>query len=473
MEIFRQMQAYAVRQQLVQPRDRILVAVSGGPDSVALLHLLYELRGEMDLHLEVAHLQHGIRGAAAKSDARFVADLAGTLRIPFHLKETDLPRMKHDAGRGNLEALARAERYRFFAAIAENRQLEKVATAHTRDDQAETVIMWLLRGAGTKGLGGMAPRHKLKFADAKSARELTVIRPLLETSKAEVLQYLSERQLEYCVDQSNHDLTFLRNWIRSELLPKISQRIDPHVPARLAQLGELLRDEDEYLAEIVRCRCDLLFRDDGMDRTAFLAEPKALQRRILRVWLGQTRGHLHGLGFGHIEDMLRLIAEGPPQGRIAIPGGWELERQYELLQLNKRARKSPRICYSYPLEVGSVLTIPEARLQFHSRSVNASSASRPASLMEAVFALTDLDKGLSVRNFRNGDRFRPLGMSGHKKVKDLFIEKRVPLPIRACWPLLAYGEEILWIPGYGRSEVGRVMAETTAVLELKAVTVPS
>src|SRR5262245_1047319 len=141
---------------LLSHGDRILVAVSGGPDSVALLHLLHELRGEFSLHLEVAHLQHGIRGKEAKDDARFVADLAESLKLPFHLKEIHVPEIKSRAGKGNLEALARAERHRFFADVAARNKLDKVATAHTQDDQAETVLMWILRGTGMKGLGGMS-----------------------------------------------------------------------------------------------------------------------------------------------------------------------------------------------------------------------------------------------------------------------------------------------------------------------------
>jgi len=148
---------YAMKHNLLRLCDRLLVAVSGGPDSVSLLHLLCEFKNEWDLHLEVAHLQHGIRGDAAQQDAMFVERLAEELKLPFHMREVDLPRLKSAAGRGNLEALARAERYRFFAELVASRKLSKVATAHTQDDQAETVLMWFLRGAGLRGLGGMAP----------------------------------------------------------------------------------------------------------------------------------------------------------------------------------------------------------------------------------------------------------------------------------------------------------------------------
>ncbi len=453
--------------------DRLLVAVSGGPDSVALLHILCELHQELGLHLEVAHLQHGIRGEEAGTDARFVADLAEQFQLPFHLKEVDLPGIKSAAGKGNLEALARAERYRFFADTVQQRQLNKVATAHTQDDQAETMLMWFLRGAGMKGLGGMAPVSKLKVASGELTHDLVVVRPLLDISKSELLQYLSDRQFAYRMDKSNEDPAFLRNWIRAELLPMIARRVDPHVPERLGQLAELVRDEDDYLDDLARQHLTTLLEKDGLARPAFLARPKALQRRILRLWVERTRSRPHGLEFIHIEIMLRLIAHGPPQGRVSISGGWELERQYERLRLTKRDRKLRPVCYRYQLTIGSVLAIPEAHLQIHSSTVAAPLGRRPEGLMEAMFDLTDVGGGLSVRNFRHGDCFQPLGMSGHKKVKDLFIEKRVPLSIRACWPLLTRGEEVLWIPGYGRSETARVGAKTTAVLELKVLVISS
>src|SRR5262245_3261490 len=171
--------------------DCVLVAVSGGPDSVALLHILYGLREDLRLRLEVAHLQHGIRGVEAQEDAKFVAELAAKLRLPLHLKEIDLPRIRSAAGKGNLEALARAERYRFFAALARERKLGKIATAHTQDDQAETVLMWLLRGSGLKGLGGMPLVHPL------DGTSLMVVRPLLYVSRAEIEAYLKENDLTF------------------------------------------------------------------------------------------------------------------------------------------------------------------------------------------------------------------------------------------------------------------------------------
>jgi tRNA(Ile)-lysidine synthase len=473
MSIVRKILDSVNRHHLLALGERVLVAVSGGPDSVALLHLLCELRDEFGAHLEVAHLQHGIRGEEAKEDARFVAELVESLKLPFHLKEIDLPRMKSNAGRGNLEAWAREERYRFFGDVVREHKLDKVATAHTEDDQAETVLMWLLRGTGMKGLGGMSPLHLHRVAVGDSMATLTVIRPLIEVSKAEIVEYLEKRKLNYRVDRSNLDLSFLRNWIRLELLPKIQQRVGSGFSARLSRHAELLRDEDSLLAELARKSYESMRDSNGLSRAALLREPEALQRRILRHWIGRTRGHLRGLELVHIDEVLRLIKEGPPQGRLSIPGGWDLVREYETLKLAKVSRSLKRICYTYEFSIGRVLSIPEAGMQLYSEQVDNSFGVMPTQPMEALFDLNQLPTKLVVRNFRPGDRFKPLGMGGHKKVKDLFIDKKVPLPVRRTLPLLATEAEILWIPGYGRSSTAQVSAKTKSVLHIKAVSIGS
>jgi tRNA(Ile)-lysidine synthase len=448
---------------LVLRGDCILVAVSGGPDSVALLHAFDELQADLALRLEVAHLQHGLRGEEAKDDARFVAALAGKLGYPFHLKEIDLPQMKSRAGKGNLEALARAERYKFFSDVARQRQLHKVAVAHTLDDQAETALMWFLRGAGSKGLGGMARRSRMpEEADS----DLTLIRPFLEVSKAELLEYLENRGFVFRNDSTNQDRALLRNWLRLDLLPEIQRHLDPQVSERLAQQAAIFRGENALLDRLAHDGFASVRAADGIDRTALRDQPTALQRRILRLWIEQTRGHTRGLEFVHIEEALRLISGEAPQGRVPVPGGHELVREYDRLKIVKQFRGRHAVCYDYPLEIGKMLTIPEAGLEFQSERTAPDAL--PKSLMEAVFDCDWLKDGLSLRNFRSGDRFQPLGMKGRKKIKDLFIEKRVPLSLRARWPLLAAGDEIVWIPGYGRSAAGQVSGATETVLRIAA-----
>lgn len=452
---------------LIGVGDRILVAVSGGPDSVALLHVLHELRDDLGLHLEVAHLQHGIRGAEAMADARFVGGLADQLGLAFHLREVDLPERRARAGGGNLEALARVERYRFFAEVVRERKLDKVATAHTQDDQAETMLMWLLRGAGRKGLGGMSPAHE--GSDDGWDRGSRRIRPLLEISKAEILEYLQERDLEYRMDATNGDTQLLRNWIRLELLPQLRQRIDGQVGARLAGQAAMLRDEQAVLEQVADSELEHCLSGDRLDRVALLQRPVALHRLMLRRWIEAARGNLRGIDFAHIEALRALAADGPAQGRLAIPGGWELRREYDSLYLAKGTRQHRAICYLYPVKGFDPLIVAEAGVGFHFERLSSPAAVEPASLMEAIFDADGLPEPLAVRNFRNGDRFEPLGMSGHKKIKDLFIDRKVALSERLKLPLLIGGGEVLWVPGHGRSRLALVTPASRTIVRIKAV----
>jgi tRNA(Ile)-lysidine synthase len=469
MNLSKNLKTTIKRHNLLSRGDRVLVGVSGGPDSVALLHILCDLRQELELHLEVAHLEHGIRGPEAQVDARFVRELAEGMNLPVHIKEVNVPRLRSEAGRGNLEELARRERYRFFAAVARQRNLDKIATAHTQDDQAETVLMWLLRGAGRKGLGGMAPTQAVNLAGAESSKALTIIRPFLDITKEELLRFLDERGLEYRLDRSNEDTAYQRNWIRFELLPRLKDRIDPGVPSRLAQMAEGLRDEEMLLNMLAQKELEELRANSGLRRDGFLCEPKAMQRRLLRLWIEQTRSHLRGLDFDHVEALLRLISAGPPQGRLSIPGGWELIREYETLRLAKAARKSKPRCYEYPMVTDGVLAVHEAGMTIDCRRMSSPPTELPKDHWEAVFDCAALTDPLIMRNFRPGDRFQPLGMAGHKKVKEIFIEKKAPLPARALLPLLVMGAEVLWLPGYGRSELGRVGPGAKEILRIRVV----
>jgi len=431
---------------------------------------LMELRTELDLLLEVAHLQHGIRGADAWKDAAFVSRLAAKMGLTFHLKEVDLPRIQREARKGNLEALARAERYRFFTTVAAERGMDKIATAHTEDDQAETVLMWFLRGAGAKGLGGMTPLRRLEIA-GDTGREIQLLRPLLGSSKAEVLAFLEQRNVRYRVDRTNRDTNLLRNWIRLRLIPQVQKRFDVHLPARLAQQAELLRDEQLLLEDLAAQTLGAIRVPGGLNRRLFLEQDKALQRLILRRWIEEAKGDLRGIDFDHIRDLLALIQHETPQGRLSIPGGWELVKEYETLRLGKRSANRPRCDYSYEIELGSDLRVLQAGLVIQSQWISPRLATCPCDLMEAMFDSAGLPDRLTVRNFRYGDRFQPLGMAGHKKIKELFSERRVPMSVRSTVPLLAMGDEILWIPGYGRSDIGKVRPHTEKILLFKALPV--
>lgn len=447
--------------------DGVLAAVSGGPDSVALLHVLWKLSGALGFRLEVAHVEHGIRGEESKADARFVAEIAGRLALRYHLREVDLPRIKSERGKGNLEALARAERYGFFSQLAVERGIEKIATGHTRDDQVETLLMRLMRGSGRKGLGAMAPVRRLTPTDEGDGKtHPSVIRPLIETSRKEIEEYLAAEALPHRTDLTNLDPALLRNWVRLDLLPQLRRRVGAGLDRRLARMAEMLRDEEEVLDAMTRGVFPKVKDKEGnLSRAALVAQPKAIERRLVRLWLGQILGNLGGVDLDHVEAILDLISEGPPQGRAAIPRGREVVRNYGSLGVHQKARPSRAGFFSYLLPIGGELVIPEAGVKIGSARMSLARP-RPESDLEALFDLNGLPETLTVRNFRPGDRFRPIGMEGRKKIKDLFIEKKIPMRARATLPLLLAGDEILWIPGCGRSRVAKVEPMTTDVLKV-------
>jgi tRNA(Ile)-lysidine synthase len=418
----------------------------------------------LGLHLEVAHLEHGIRGEEARQDALHVAKMAEALALRFHLKRVDLPGMKAEERKGNLEQMGREERHRFFAALTSDYGLSKVATGHTRDDQVETFFMWLLRGSGRKGLGGMPPIRRLT---PEIPEEVSLIRPLIEISRQEIIDYLTAHGLAYRTDQTNLDSHPLRNWIRLQLLPQLRQRIDSRLDERLAQLTSLFREEEAILEDLARGRLQGIVQGENLLLDPFLQEKKGMQRRLIRLWLEGTLGDLRAMDFDHIEEALGFVAQGPPQGRLSIPRKWELVKQYGTVRLERRKPMSKPTCYSYALQQPGELIVSEAQVKILSSRGGLTPGVRPENNLEAVFDLDALPGMLTVRNFRNGDRFQPLGMKGHRKVKDLFIEKKVPLKVRATLPLLLAGGEILWIPGYGRSEVAKIGPQTRKVLRVK------
>ena len=466
MNLTRKVREFLTSNNLLSSRDSVLVAVSGGADSVALLHVLHELQTDLELRLEVAHLQHGIRGDEARDDARFVARLCDHLGLRCHIREIDLPHLKANAGSGNIEEMARKQRYNYFVELARVRRLDKVATAHSLNDQAETVLMRLFRGAGRTGLGGIAPIRELTDRQFQDHRVL-LIRPFIGVSRDEVLQFLHERRIAFRSDSSNANSDYLRNWTRLDLIPQLKQKFGDNLILRLSQQAETIRAEEAYLN--VRAHAELRSIATGLTlkRQLFLQLDKALQRKVLRVWLKEHRGNLRGIDFNHVEAVLDLVAGTRAHGSVPLPGGWALFREYDVLRLAKRLGNLRRQCYSYALQPGIQLRIREAGVIIESRVVSAPPP-LPETLMEAVFDFALIPGEMIVRNFRNGDRIEPLSLRGHKKVKDLFIDQKLALATRAVTPLLTAAKEILWIPGYCRSETATISAATKAFLCVEA-----
>lgn len=416
------------RHAMLQPGDLVLAAVSGGADSVALLHVLHRLH----IKLTVAHLHHGIRGAAADADAAFVHRLARKLGVPLIEERVDVPARAKATG-VSLEMAARAARYEFFTRIARQLGAAAVAVAHTADDQAETVLLRLARGAGPQGLGGMEP---------VSQRDgLKIIRPLLGIPRATLIAFLEEHRLRWREDATNRDPHFLRNRVRHEILPLLEKRLNPQIRTALLRTAEILREENALLDSLAGRALSLKApRRAAPARPTLVVQkltvlPLPLQRRILRLWLMRAGLTAERLDFEAVDAPLTLLKSTRGTRSVEIGDGWRIVRRYDQLALENA---SPAVAPQWKLQIkqhrGIVKEKPTQPGQLPSRAtLNAIKAGKSP---------------LIVRNARPGDRMTPLGLNGTKKLQDIFTDAKVPREQRRQIPVVECRGEIVWLPGY-------------------------
>ncbi len=434
------------------------IAVSGGPDSVALGSALVELAPRRNLRLTVLHVHHGLR-PEAEQEQRLVEQLCQSWRLPCLIRRLTPPQT-----RTGIEAWARRERYRFFHQAKEQAGMEGVAVAHTRDDQAETVLFSLLRGAGHRGLAGMP-----------MMRDGWIIRPLLDCSRQDVLRYLSVKKLPYLTDVSNMDVRYTRNKIRHVLLPLLEREFSPRIRQHLIHLAEALREEEEWIEAQAHAAYARAQREGGqLSLPGVLAEPAALRPRLFRLWLENSAG-IQDLSFRHLKNLCALT-EGRITGEVELPKAMVVRREGEVLQLLPKQPFSETSSYCYPLAEGETLTILEGQWQVSLSYPLAWDGSSfgvwEADPWQAIFDADALAEPLSVRSVRAGDRMRPLGMQGHKKVHDMFADKKIAVRQRLLWPVILCGTEIIWTPGCRQGERGKVTAATRRVFRLAVNPLP-
>lgn len=448
----RAVRAALARHRMVAPGDKVLVGVSGGPDSLALLHVLWRLRAEIGVALHVAHLNHLLRGEQAAEDAAFVRAVSEGLGLPCTVEEAPVARLARERGL-SLEEAGRVARYDFFRRLAAATGAARVALGHTRDDQAETVLMRLLRGAGPSGLAGIPP-----------VRDGWVIRPLLAVSRAAVEAYCRAHGLRPRRDPTNEEPSFLRNRVRLELLPRLESEYNPELRQALAQLAELLRAEEEWLGRQAEEAAAGLVRAEGgsvvVGVEGLVQLPLALRRRVVR--LAAERAGVPGpLPFEHVEGVLALC-EAAVGGAVSLPGACEARREHDGLVIGAGGgRGAP---FSYRLAVPGSVLVPEAGLRLVAEVVpggawpprdGAAGGAPPdderRGAGQAGVAVLDADRlplVLTVRSRRPGDRFRPLGMRGEKKLQDFLVDAKVPRRERDRVPVVEAGGEIVWVVGH-------------------------
>jgi tRNA(Ile)-lysidine synthase len=540
------------REELLRAGDRVGVAVSGGIDSVALLRLLLELRHELGIGVSVIHFNHGLRGAESQADQEFVAGLARELGLEFFVDGGDVAGLAAEEGSG-LEAAARELRYGFFRELlgaseggeidpgadgphglkpdspnrlsgaaeaapfqrperesAQGRSaLDTIATGHTLDDQAETVLMRVIRGTGMRGLGGIYPRVVVEHEDGGGYGE--IVRPLLGIRRRELEQYLKDLKQTWREDSSNTDSKFTRNRLRKLVLPLLEREFNPAVVEGLSELAEIARDEEDYweneisgwlgtvvqwsqpewtrglpgfdsapaLVQIGSSHSHSAFPDPellerleqsgpavmnaSVSRPWLLTEPRAVQRRVVKA-IGEQAGI--PLEFKHVEEILRFASEDGPSGKeLSLPLGWKIRREPEAVVFItpdlRRQERIPDYEYSlavpgriFVLELGGVIEAlrvhPEAQVAEYN----------PQQLLRADL----LGGSVRVRNWRPGDRYWPAHTKSAKKVKDLLQERHLAQPERRLWPVAVSGDEIVWMRGFAAPARLRAKAGQEAVL---------
>jgi tRNA(Ile)-lysidine synthase len=446
--------------------DVVVVGVSGGPDSLCLLHLLMGLRCAYDLGLHVAHLHHGARGAAADGDAQFVADLAAQWKLACTVERRDVPRTAADTGVAFEEA-ARRVRYDFLARVACEAGATRIAVGHTADDQAETVLMHLLRGSGLAGLRGMLPvtplgdYRLLENTPRRAAQPIQLIRPLLHVPRREIELYCKKHGLSPRFDRSNLDTTYFRNRLRHELLPTL-ETYNPRIRERLCHTAEVSAAEYELLAELrAQAWKKILLRESEsyivFDRDAWRDLPVALQRATIRHAAYRLRRSLRDVSFIHVENARELALEGDTGTEATLPQGLALTVGYETLMVADRGAvgpvpDEPLLWREEELEVQvpGTTVLPDSGWQLRAERLKEWDSADVASASEwnAVVDEARLPSPVVLRPRRRGDRFRPLGMEGHAvRLSALMINLKIPARWRDHVPLLAGPEEIIWVCG--------------------------
>jgi tRNA(Ile)-lysidine synthase len=485
MNVQRAVMSFIRRERLFLPGERVVVGVSGGPDSLSLLHVLWMCQEALDIDLHVAHLNHLIRGVESDRDAAFVAQQATGWGIPCTVEARDVPAVARERKLA-IEEAARRVRYAFLSDVARTVGATRIAVAHNADDQSETVLMHWLRGAGLAGLRGMLPAVRMAdlrlFGCPAEVGDLWLVRPFLEVPRAEVERDCRKYSLEPRFDRSNLDTTLYRNKLRHELLPHLEREYKPHFGEILRRSAQVIRDDYDLLCRLREQAWHQVVREDCgeaviLDRDAWRALHPSLQRAIVRRAVQHLRWDLRDVNFVHVEAAVRIGREGSVGDQATLPRNVVLTVEYGAIAIADAAFNPPPDwpvlnVARLPLSVPGMTSLPGrgiAEVEVISRDRLpadwADNADRWRAFLDAGVVGTDL----SLRRRQSGDRFCPLGMGGrHKLVSELLINEKTPARWRDRVPLLVRGDgEIVWVCGWRVDERARVTEETSQVMVVR------
>jgi len=444
---------------LLNKDDRVVVALSGGPDSTALLVILTQVAEEIGFNLIAAHINHGLRGEESNEDEKYSRELSEKMGVAFVTQRVE--QTKVDKG-VSAEDFYRRQRYSFLNKVAKEQQAQKIALGHNLQDQAETVLLNLLRGSGLEGLRGILPMRDGKF-----------IRPLIEVSRREIISFLNARGIQYRQDSSNESRKYLRNKIRGELIPYIKEKFNPKIEENLAQTAEILRNEDEFIRQYVLEAMDSPYiqRQKSLISLsiAYINKlPPAIRMRFLKALLESLNPEKNGFSFIHIKTLENLAQKKRSGKRISLPADITARREYDNLILERKKACPKRIEYEYTMKIPGSINIQTRNLTVRLQTTNRNYVDW-GSENKVYMDLDKISLPLILRNKRDGDWFQPLGMKGRKKIKTFFIDRKIPRNKRDKIMLIADQLSVVWIEKMHLNDRVKITKETKNVLELEII----
>lgn len=444
------------RYKMIETNDKIVMGVSGGPDSLCMLDILYNLKDLFNLKLYIVHVNHMIRGEAAKRDAQFVEDMCRKLKLPFFLFEKDVKKIAKEMGYSEEEA-GRYVRYQAFEEVLKEVKGNKIAVAHNKNDVVETVFLNLIRGSGMAGLIGIKPVNG------------NIIRPLIEIEREEIEKYLKEKDLKPAIDFTNYEDLYKRNKVRLKLIPFINETFEVDIIENIYRMAKIILEENDYLEK----ECEKIFNEVCyFNQEEIFADIKklktqhpAIQRRLVRLMYQKLKGDIYGLEYIHVEDVLSLL-DKPTSSKIDLPFEIEALKSYNNLIMRKVKEKEVKTFWA-KLNIPGITKI--CGIGQFKTAVLAIDEVKKLNIGKYTkfFDYDKIQGDVIVRNRQAGDIFSPLNLGGSKKLKEFFIDEKIPREIRDSIPLLAIDNEIVWVVGYRMSDKFKVDENTRKVLVIE------
>ena len=447
---------------MLRPGDGVVVGVSGGPDSVCLLHVLNSLKNEYSINIYAAHLNHQLRGEEADKDEDYVRRLCGQLGIPFYCKRVDISSVAKKKGISE-ELAGREERYRYFFQVAEQVKADKIATAHNLNDQAETVLMHFIRGAGLEGLTGIPP-----------VRKDGLIRPLIGVSRQMIEEYCNVHHLQPRIDATNLESTYTRNKLRLQLIPDIMQ-YNPNFIEHMGKTANMLREENDFFEQFVNG----LFQENihvvkggvSISIGFLLSQHVSVCRRFIRKAIEFVKGNLIDIEYKHVDEMIKMISKKTTGLSMSLPEHIKVKVDYGFLKILKSVESEVEYPpYKYDLKIGETVYVKEVDAFFTAELVDVEQLKTiKFDQYTKAFDYDAVREGIYIRNRLPGDKFQPFGMKGTKKLKDYFIDEKVSRELRDKIPIIVTGNDIMWVVGYRTDERFKYTDQSKNILIIKVV----